>query len=332
MSNGTNAVLYAWGLFLEKYSAGLSNDAQVQQVTGSGFTTVILWTLHVRPNGDLVYNDPAADGKGIVNGGGFNPAYTYLVDLVRALKRPGSSVTRVVFGIGSGGKDVKDFTNIFNLIQQGRLDVLQRNFEVLAQALGIDGFDLDNEDQLPGFPKPPDLPRPDQLAVAERMATFTLMLHKIRPTVTYGVYTDLYFWLECLRRVYLGNTNRQAVGWMNLQCYAGGEYNDPAAWVDALRKSTTPLGIPSPAAFVVPGYWVRNPTDNVHCGPGRATNGDCPLAIRRILQLLKPRNPGMTGAFIWNSFDVFRCMQNGACLGGRMAMADYARAVIEGLM
>src|SRR4051812_17568384 len=41
MANGTNAVLYAWGLFQQKYSAGLSNEQQVQQVTGSGFTTVI---------------------------------------------------------------------------------------------------------------------------------------------------------------------------------------------------------------------------------------------------------------------------------------------------
>ena len=331
MSNGTNAVLYAWGLFQPQYSEGLTYEQEVAQVTGSGFTTVILWTLHVRPNGDLVYNDPLSDGSGIVNGGVFNPAYDYMVDLVRALKGPGSKVTKVLFGIGSGGSS--DFTNIVALIESGQIGVLQKSFQALANALSFDGFDLDDEDQLPYVPPPPQQPSPSAQAVVNAMAQFTLMLAAIEGTVTYCPYNDQYFWFACLRQVYLANGNQQAVSWFNLQCYAGGTGNTAGGWADQIAsyQATYPLGIASPAAFVLPGYWAIHPSDGTNCGPGDASVGMCPDKIEGVFQDLKTTDPGIVGGFIWNSVDVFRCVQNGACKGSPMALANYAQAIIEGL-
>lgn len=326
MSTTTNAVLYAWGLFQPQYSAGLSNEQEVQYLTGSGFTTVILWTQHVQPDGTLVYNDPLAPPAEpwIVSNGQFNPAYQYLAQCISDLKEPGSSVTRVLFGIGSGGSE--DFTNILSLIANGQKSVLQQNFSVLANALPIDGFDLDNEDALPYVP--PGKPDPETLALISNFAEFTLLLAGIRSTVTYCPYNDQLFWFLCLRQVYLQNDNRQAVSWMNLQCYSGGAGNNPLVWAAELAdwQKANPAGVAQPVAFVLPGYWCVNPGSNPTCEKG-STSGECPSAIQQTFQGFGGK--GLSGGFIWNSYDIFRCMQSGVCPS--MAAADYANAIIEGL-
>lgn len=292
----SNAVLYAWGLFQPAYSAGLSNEREVQEVAPSGFDTVILWALHVDPQGNLTYND-APD---IVTNGQFNTAaYGYLKPLIQALKAGG--VQRVLFGIGSGPPP-QDFSHILALMSTpaGKA-ALKANFAALAAALPIDGFDLDIED----LSYSQDEVQP--------VADFTLMLHNLGGyTITYCPYTGQSWWFDCLRAVYLSNGNKQVVQWMNLQCYSGGTGNSGPAWGAALAayQRTKPVGVPNPVGYMVPGYWSRN--------GGGCTQGNSPGDIQKIFSALRPA--GTAGGFIWNSFDIFTCMPNGGCTA-------YAKAI-----
>jgi hypothetical protein len=112
---------------------------------------------------------------------------------------------------------------------------------------------------------------------------------------------------SCLRQVYLQN-NQEAVSWLNLQCYAGGASNNPLVWGAKLAayQLTTPAGIAQPVSFVLPGYWGVNPGSNSTCVKGK-TSGQCPSTLQQTFQGFAGK--GITGGFIWNSFDIFRCMR-----------------------
>jgi hypothetical protein len=296
----SNAVLYAWGLFQPTYSGGLTNDQQIAQVAPSGFGTVILWSLHVDPQGNLTYND----APNIVSNGQFNTAaYGYLPGLVQRLKDGG--VKTILFGIGSGGPP-QDFTHILNLMSTpAGQATLRQNFGALAAALPIDGFDLDIED----LSYDPSQVQP--------VADFTLLLHRLgNYAVTFCPYTGQQWWFDCLNAVYRSNGNQQVVPWFNLQCYAGGGSNVPPKWAAALTtyQQTKPCGVANPPAFIVPGYWARN-------GSGCA-QGSSPAQVQTIFTGLRPT--GTTGGFIWNSRDIFLCNPSGGC-------TSYAQAILKGL-
>src|SRR5690606_36038262 len=107
----------------------------------SGFNTLILWTIHVNDNGDLVLNDKLLVSQGAWVGDADWPGK------VETLKLPPSTVTRVELGVGSAG--VPDFERITALIEAqgtGPESILHRNFSVLrAQMPSIDAINYDDE-------------------------------------------------------------------------------------------------------------------------------------------------------------------------------------------
>jgi hypothetical protein len=271
MTTTANIVLYGSGLFGR--DVPLTNATQGAALAESGFTTVILWTLHVDPDGTLVYNDTV-----IVRDGVFAATFLYLPRLVNQLKTaPGSSVKTVLFCVGSGGVD--DFKNIQSLLatKAGKL-TLSRNFHALSAALPIDGFDFDDEDLF----DPTTTAQLTELLCAGNEMIITYCPYFGEATPWNAAIEAVYTWDQQQNPV-LG----QSVRWWNLQCYSGGGSNVPATWVQQL---STKAGIGDAAAYIIPGYDASVQT---------------PSSIQATFTALAASDPGIAGGFIWNSSAIF---------------------------
>jgi len=262
---GSQIVLYGNGLFGRNLPA--SNRAQLKALKQSGFTTVILWTLHVDTHGTLVYNDTP-----IAKDGAFLNTFDYLPDLIADLTT-GGSVQNVLFSIGSWGVD--DFQNVQTLLSTSDgARHLKRNFSALAAALPIGGFDFDDESL---YSSSTDAQLTEILCGGNTMI------------VTYCPYANQSAWNGALQQVYGWDQQQnpplgQSVQWWNLQCYAGGGGNQPLAWAKALP---TNAGIADPQAFIVPGF----------------SAAQTPAAIQK--EFAQLAGTGITGGFIWNSSAIF---------------------------
>ena len=118
----------------------------------------------------------------------------------------------------------------------------------------------------------------------QMIVELTLLMHSLGVGVTYCPYTAEDFWLGCLTDVY-AQLGSQPVLDYNLQCYDGGDGNDPLEWAQNAAESAPPTGIADPQAFVQPGYWVTNR------GP-KSYYGKCPSAIEAHLRDARPpRHP-----------------------------------------
>ncbi|HEY0141779.1 MAG TPA: hypothetical protein VGF48_12850 [Thermoanaerobaculia bacterium] len=259
----SNIVLYGTGLFGRDLPQ--LNQSQLSSIQQSGFTTVILWTLHVDPDGTLVYNDTV-----IVRDGIFANTFNYLQPLVQQLKAEGSTVKNVLFCIGDAGGD---FQNIQTLLAtpQGKL-TLERNFSALSTALSIDGYDFDDED----------------LYSADVDTQLTNILRaNNKMIITYCPYMSQNVWNDALKEVWgeLAGMVGQPVRWWNLQCYSGGAGNDPLLWAQGLPEN---VGITDRYGFIVPGYDAS--VDSVD---------------RIQQHFLRFAGSGINGGFIWGSTSVF---------------------------
>jgi hypothetical protein len=260
-----NVELYGNGLFGRNVP---SNQTQLNALQQSGFTTVILWTLHVDTDGTLVYNNTP-----IVEGGVFVNTYDYLPDLVTELISTGS-VQNVLFSIGSWG--VPDFQNVQELLktQQGTR-TLKRNFSALAAALPISGFDFDDESLY------------DPATTAQLSEICSGSGNSM--IVTYCPYTNQTAWNNALKQTYAWDQQQnpplgQSVQWWNLQCYAGGGGNNPLTWA---KNLPTDAGITNPQAFIIPGF----------------DTSQSPASIQQTFA--QYQGTGINGGFIWNSSQIF---------------------------
>lgn len=262
MDDHYNIALYENGL-LEKYIPCFNNE-----IAESGFTTLILWAIHVDEEGVIFYNDYP-----IVKNGKFNERFSHLPEVINSLKSDDSSVKRVILSIGAGA----DFEHIREMLTSstGKKSILN-NFKVLADTLSIDGFDFDLEE----FPLE---------KYTDTIVQLTIELNKFVNIITYCPYCDQEFWLDCLAQVYAKNDNEQIVSWFNLQCYDGGAGNDPKDWVDNIKNYQSPLGISDPVTFVIPGFWCRDYS---------------PEEIQNTFSDENKSDPGINGGWMWNSGEI----------------------------
>jgi len=263
MSNPYNVILYGQGLF---NSDPETNQKQLKAIQNSGFTTALLFTIHVWPTGDLYYGDT----KAVSNGQVLLPKE--MATLIQQMRQGG--VTQVLASVGSA--DAADFAHLKTLLStSGGIRTISENFGALVEALGIDGFDFDLE----------EFPLSDY---TETIVKLTLLLSRLgrKQIITYCPYMQESFWLDCLARVYKNNDNHQLVSWMNLQCYSGGAGNNPNAWSQAIRSYPQPLGISDANAFVVPGYAASQ------------------QSLSEIEQTLSGYH-GLVGAFMWNLGEIW---------------------------
>jgi hypothetical protein len=250
-----------------------TNNRQSEQMEASRFNSVILWSVHVHPNGDLYYNETP-----LVTGGTFNLDLNFMQPYVAALKAKGE----VWWGVGAYGVD--DFSNIGKLLATpGGTQILQSNFGALLKTLPADGIDLDMEESY------------DQ-TMRHTIVQFSLFLNnQLNTGITYCPYIDEDFWLNCLADVYEQNGNRQIIRRFNLQCYAGGGGNSTKQWLSDLRSFGRPLGIVDVSSFIVPSYWVRSDDSSEKNSPSDICAFFSNPDIRE--------NAG--GGFLWNTSEIF---------------------------
>lgn len=191
-------------------------------VQNSGFTTIVLWTLHIQEDGDLVFNDKKIVDDGVYVGRSQWPAE------IAALKTTGSTVNRIEISIGSWG--VEDFERIESLIDsQGTApgSPLYENFKAIRESLpAIDAVSYDDESNYD----------------VESTEALSLMLNDLGFRITLCPYTASGFWSSVYSNV--NSLRPGAIDRVYLQCYAGGAGNNPGTWnnyFDGLR--------------VTPGLW-----------------------------------------------------------------------------
>jgi hypothetical protein len=215
-------------------------DTVMPTMRASGFSTMILWSIHVRSNGDLVLNDVPVFSNGAYVGS--DAAWP---GKVASLKTAPTSVTRVEFSVGSAG--VADFEAIESLIAAqgtGPTSILYRNFSALRTAIPIvDAIDYDDE---------------SNYDVASTVA-FSIMLGDLGYKVTLCPYTNSSFWTSVFNQA---NAARPGlVDRVLLQVYAGGASNNPTTWSGYFG-----------GLLVEAGLWSRHGTN---CG-----TGDTPSSVR----------------------------------------------------
>ncbi len=203
------------------YSGG---EPVMNILRASGFTTVLIWSIHVHADGTLYLNDELIIQDGEYRGNSSWPAN------LATLKQQPTSVNRIECSIGAWG--TRDFENIRDLIRTNGTDpssILYRNFEVLKDITGADAMDFDDESNYG----------------VNSTVTFGLMLADLGLKVTLCPYTQSSFWSTVYEQI---NHDRPGtVDRVYLQCYAGGSGNDPSAW-DSLFGNTS----------ITPGLWCRN--------------------------------------------------------------------------
>jgi hypothetical protein len=208
------SAIYGGGPF---YDGG---QAVLDDVRASGFTTVILWSIHVHANGDLYYNDTLIVSGGQYVGDGGWPAR------LKTLKQAPTSVNRIEVSVGSWG--VADWEDIDSLMAQqgtGSGSILYRNFLALKNATGADAVNDDDESHYD----------------VNSTVTFAKMANAIGySNFTFAPYLGESFWQN------VKNGLGSLVDRVYLQDYAGGTGNDPAHWSQV-------LGMP-----VDPGLWSKN--------------------------------------------------------------------------
>jgi len=201
----------------------------IPELRTSGFTTAVIWTIHIDTAGNFNYNAEfpiVANGRYI----GYS-RYPDFSRNVALLKTAPTSITRVEAGLSAYGSST--FQNIKNLITAhgtGPTTNLYKNFKALKDSIpSIDAINFDDESTY-------DVSSSVQLAV---------MLGGLGYKVALCPYTQATYWKSVASQ-----TNSQIPGTVDavfLQCYDGGASNSPCSATWNFN------GIP-----VYPGLWDRN--------------------------------------------------------------------------
>jgi hypothetical protein len=189
--------------------------------------------------------------------------------------------------------------------------MIYNNFQALLEALpSIDGIDFDNEDVYDG----------------PTVVDFALMLQSIGcPQVTFCPYCLPDTWAGWLRAI--DTTSPGLVTGFNLQCYGGGQGNDPQTWITAIQKV---MGNAFDAkGFVFPGLWcVHRHQGSTVCFAG--DDSVCPATVMSTIQGWQPE--GIQGGWIYLYDAIQQCVNSNLCGAGvAMDAAAYAGAIVAGL-
>jgi hypothetical protein len=239
----------------------------------AGWTTIIVSLFHIDALGNLGINDTMITNNGIYIG---NPDWPG--QLQQLLKGPGTTITTLEASIGGWG--VQDFENVKTIYQKNNKSLegtlLQKTFGTFFTKFpAIRLIDMDMENTY------------DQ----DSFVAFCRMLIKIGFGITFCPYdqSQQSFWTNSLAA--LNKSNPGAVKWWNLQCYAGGEGNDPKSWADAISKAIPGFNT---KGFILASDWSRF-LDKEQW----EWNGDCPPTMQTMLAQYA-KEPSVSGAFLWN--------------------------------
>ena len=183
----------------------------IPELKSSGFSTIVVWTIHIESNGDFGFNAEFP----LVAGGKYigNAMYPYFPSDIANLKKQPTGVSRIEFGLAAAGSGT--FANIKSLVASqgtGPNSILYKNFQILKQTIpSVDAINFDDETTY-------DIPSSVQFAV---------MLADLGYKITLCPYTSSDYWANVATQ-----TNEQRSGAVDavfLQCYSGGAGNDPCS-------------------------------------------------------------------------------------------------------
>jgi hypothetical protein len=184
----------------------------ISELKNSGFTYVVVWTIHIDASGNLNFNAEFP----LVQNGAYVGAGTYpnFAGDIASLKAAPTSITRVEFCVSAWGSST--FANIKNLIAAqgtGSSSILYRNFQALKTTFpAVDAIAFDDESTYD----------------VSSATSFAVMLGGLGFKVSLVPYTASSFWTGVA-----SNTNSQRAGTIDrvdLQCYSGGAGNNPCSW------------------------------------------------------------------------------------------------------
>jgi hypothetical protein len=282
-------ILFAPGLFCDEDTS----DAQLKALEGSGFTTVVLFTLRIQEEGDLrSCNRPAVtlDGK-IADG--INPG---MPEYLQKLRDQG--VETILHSISAGGPPAPvDFIRAQNLLatEEGT-ETLTRNLQVWADFLGIDGFDFDDEEAGVDTGGPIE---PATLATLAEILAPMGQKHLLTADPSFEPSTE--FWLQVMAQIQ-ADEGQQLMSWMNLQTYGGAI---PPDWIQAMTSFPQPIGVTDFPGFLVAGF--------------SAELTGAPSDVCSNLTVWKDQ---VSGGMLWNMNLVEQ---------GSFTFADYSQALVDGL-
>ena len=220
----------------------------------AGYSSVIVWSVHVDWDGTLFLNDTKIVSSGVYK-------ETDPMDLPSRLARLRKTGVEIIFSVGAGG--THDFQSIEKLLEggvPGPGNPLYDNFKALKDAMvsaeggDIDAVDFDNEDNMK----------------TDVMVNFGLMLAKIGfSSVTLCPYDGIGVWTDTFRQL-REQRGKGFVSAIHLQCYSGGANNSPKPWADIIaNEGGGSLLIPGLATNQAqPGPWWYCPPSGGPCKPG----------------------------------------------------------------
>jgi hypothetical protein len=203
-------------------------QSNITEIQNSGFNEVIVWSVEVKPNGDLNFNGEfPLTSNGVYIG---NQTFPNFVSDLAAMKQ--GTVKRITFSIGSSNLgDWQDITDLVNSQGTGPDSILFRDFQALKAAIpSLDAIDFDDENSQ-------DL---------SSTVAFAVMLGKLGYHVTPDAFNNSSYWTSVVSEV--NNQLPGTIDGVHLQAYAGGQGNSPCSgW----NFGNVP---------VFPGLWDRNDT------------------------------------------------------------------------
>ncbi|MBN8459724.1 MAG: hypothetical protein J0M04_17985 [Verrucomicrobia bacterium] len=212
-----------------------------ERIRKSGFTTLVIWTLHVQADGDLVLNNQKIIDDGVYVGRANWPSE------VAAFRSGPTSVSRIEFGLS--GHESDTFLNIRDLTfsqGNGPDGALYRNFQALKNVLPmVDGINYDEESHMY-----------DQ-NVLYTMKQFSLMLADLGFNIELDVFCCADFWRDVFN--FVNGERPGTIDRIDLQCYAGGGGNDPSWWNGQFGGLRVTPGLWAYPASESGGYWARRP-------------------------------------------------------------------------
>ncbi|MDE5417410.1 hypothetical protein L3049_05260 [Labilibaculum sp. DW002] len=200
------------------YSGG---DAVILDMRNSGFTTAILWTIHVGEDGSMVFND-----KGVIDQNGeYEGDPEWGTRLAKLLQAP-TSVDRIELGIGAWGS--KSWENIKKLIDAEGIGSDTKLYKAIKKLKEVTGATAINYD--------------DELTYdVESTVQFSLMLDDLGLKVSLCPYTQTSYWQSVYQQVEAERPG--TIDRVYLQCYAGGSGNTQAGWNQYFGDINVSLGL-----------------------------------------------------------------------------------------
>ncbi|KZX01990.1 hypothetical protein JL49_02665 [Pseudoalteromonas luteoviolacea] len=283
-----------------------------QKLKQSGIDTLIFWAFHVHDNGDIIFNDELLityseqeERSQYVGNNSWPDQLASLIDDTSCISQLEASI---------GGWDTGDFTNIQTIYNQNNNSFentpLNSNFQLFKSMFPmISLIDMDVEDNYD----------------TSSFIAFNKMLIEIGFEITFCPFEEKDFWTDSLQALQSSN----AVKWWNLQCYAGGYFNNPEQWASAIISKCP--------SFNTKGYILVSDWSRFYNNQKGAWQGDCVTALEQRMHSFK-NCESAGGGFLWNVDQVLdyaselkKYPDPCECNSANRSLSDYICAINNGL-